>query len=199
MFDIKHSSKWYLVNNSKLIDKLSRSLNPLSFKQIADAVVCLILKTTPDLQDLEIFIVKRVKSETDPWSGQMALPGGKSDPKDLDLKQTVIREVFEETNIDLSDKGQFIGTLRVARSIVKPEMKILPFVVHFDHEPNIKLNQELDKFFWFPMHEFSKNRRVVSFDFGKFPAFVVKNHVIWGLTYRILEDFNEIIRRLCKR
>ena len=62
------------MNNAKIINELSKSLKPTSFKQDADAAVCLLLKTPRTLQDLEIFIVKRVKRDNDPWSGQMALP-----------------------------------------------------------------------------------------------------------------------------
>ena len=184
------------MNNSKLASKLSKALKSSSLKQIADAAVCLILKTPSALQDPEIFIVKRVESDTDPWSGQIAFPGGKKELTDTNLTQTIIREVLEETSIDLSDKDQILGTLKITQSIVRPEMKILPFVVYLDHEPDIKLNYELDSFFWIPMHEFYRNRDVVSFDFGNFPAFIVRNHTIWGLTYRILEDFNNIIQLL---
>ena len=40
-------------------------------------------------------------AEGDPWSGHMALPGGRREPGDPDLVATVIREVGEEVGISL--------------------------------------------------------------------------------------------------
>ena len=55
--------------------------------------------------------VKRAEKSTDPWSGQTALPGGKCDPKDQDMKATVVRETLEETGINLLEGYQFLGVM----------------------------------------------------------------------------------------
>ena len=160
-------------------------LNPVSEIQEADAAVALLLKLID--QDLKAFIVKRVENATDPWSGQMALPGGKRDAKDQNLKQTVVRETLEETNISLLDNCRFLGVMKPLRSTQRPEMKVLPFGVLVEHEPIIKLNEELEWFVWISLEELAEHKGTVKFSFGKFPAYVVGNNVIWGLTYRILE------------
>ena len=67
------------------IENLCKVLKPVSDRQDADAAVALLLKL-PD-QDLKILIVKRAENPADPWSGQMAFPGGKRDEKDQNLKQ----------------------------------------------------------------------------------------------------------------
>jgi len=169
------------------IEKLSRVLKPVSEGQDANAAVALLLK--PGDQDLKVLIVKRVENPVDPWSGQMALPGGKCDAKDQDLKQTVVRETLEETNINLLDRCRFLGLTETLRSTRRPEMKILPFVVLLEYEPSIKLNEELEGFVWISLEELVQHKNTVKFSFGEFPAYVVRNSVIWGLTYRILEKF----------
>ena len=169
------------------VRKLSKVLKPVSEGQDADAAVVLLLK--PMDQDLEALFVKRVENPADPWSGQMAFPGGKRDAKDKDLKQTVVRETLEETNINLLDRCRFLGVMETLRSTRRPEMKILPFVVLLEHEPSIKLNEELEEFVWISLEELVKHGGTVKFSFGGVPAYIVGNIVIWGLTYRILEKF----------
>ena len=175
------------MNYADIIDKLSKVLNPVSEIQEADAAVALLLKLMD--QNLKVFIVKRVENTTDPWSGQMALPGGKRDAKDQNLKQTVVRETLEETNMNLFDNCRFLGVMKPLRSTQRPEMKILPFVVLVEHEAIIKLNEELEWFVWISLEEIKEHKGAVKFSFGEFPAYVVGNNVIWGLTYRILEKF----------
>jgi len=169
------------------IEKLSKVLKPVSEGQDAEAAVALLLKLVD--QDLKVFFVKRVENPADPWSGQMALPGGKRDPKDQNLKQTVVRETLEETRINLLDRCRFLGVMEPVRSTVRPEMKILPFVILLEHEPSIKLNEELEWFVWISPEELVQHKGTAKLGFGEFPAYIVGNSVIWGLTYRILETF----------
>jgi len=168
--------------------KLSGALRPVSEEQDANAAVALVLK--PANEDIKILLVKRVKNPVDPWSGQMALPGGKRDPRDSGLLQTVVRETLEETGINLLHECCFLGVMAALKSTPKPEMKILPFVVLLEHKPSIKLNEkELEGFVWISPKELAQHRGVAKFSFGEFPAYIVGGNVIWGLTYRILENF----------
>ncbi len=170
------------------IEKLSKTLKPASEKQDADAAVALLLKSVN-----QILFVKRVENSADPWSGQMALPGGKRDAKDQNLKQTVVRETLEETNIKLLDRCRFLGVIEPLRSTQRPEMKVLPFVILLEHEPIIKLNEELEGFVWISLEELLQHKGTVKFSFGEFPAYIVGDTIIWGLTYRILEKFIHIL------
>ena len=173
------------------IEKLSKRLKPISRAQDADAAVALLLKLVD--RDTKLFFVKRVESPTDPWSGQMAFPGGKRDPRDQNLKQTVIRETLEETNINLLDRCRFLGAMAPFRSTRRPEMRVLPFVVLLEHEPTIRLNEELERFVWIFPEDLVQHKGVARLSFGEVAAYVLKDSVIWGLTYRILQEFFQVI------
>ncbi len=177
---------------AKNIKTLSEQLRPVAQTEDADAAVALLLKPMND--DFDLLVVKRVNSPRDPWSGQMALPGGKREPKDADLRHTVIRETLEETGINLEDRCRFLGTIRTQCSNHKPEMNILPFVILLEHDPTIRLNEkELEKFAWIPLKELAKHRGTARFSLGESPAYVIDDYVIWGLTYRIIEELLRII------
>ena len=174
-----------------LIDKVSKKLRPMSEVDKADASVCLLLKRVNN--EVEALFVKRVENPTDPWSGQMALPGGKRDQRDLNLQQTVIRETLEETGINLLDCSRLLGALEPLRSTQKPEMKILSFIFLLEREPSIVLNEELERFVWIPIHKLRQSKGFFKTDWGNLPAYIVGNDIIWGLTYRILEKFMETV------
>ena len=64
-------------------------------------------------------------------------------------------------------------------------MTILPFVVWQLEEQEISLNHELSNYFWAPLTELTKNKGTTQYNSKDYPAYVVENHVVWGLTYQI--------------
>jgi 8-oxo-dGTP pyrophosphatase MutT (NUDIX family) len=169
------------------IEKLSETLRAASDEQGANASVAVLLKL--DGERLHVLFVRRVQNSRDPWSGQMALPGGKREAKDRDLKETVIREALEETNINLLHHCRFLGAMSAFQSKPRLGIKVLPYVVLIEDEPSIRLNKkELEEYFWISIEELVRSRTTVKSSFGKFPAFIVGSIIIWGLTYRIVES-----------
>jgi 8-oxo-dGTP pyrophosphatase MutT (NUDIX family) len=182
---------------AEAIAKLPAVLKPISNEQGANAAVALLLK--PKRNDFDLLLVKRVKNPSDPWSWQMALPGGKREPKDTSLKDTVMRETLEETGIELGH-CQFLGVLDAVRSEPKPDFTILPFVVLLEDEPKLKLNRaELEMFIWVPYEEVVQSKGVVEFGFGKVPAYIFADAVVWGVTYRILSDFVKAVEEASQK
>ena len=137
----------------------------------------------------EIFLIYR--SDSPVWN----LPGGGIE-KGESAEETVVRETFEETNIDLLDRCRFLATMELMRSVQKPEMRILPFVVLLGYEQSIELNEELEGFVWISPDALVQHRGTIKFGFGEFPAYIVGSIVIWGLTYRILERFVNVFEPL---
>jgi 8-oxo-dGTP diphosphatase len=179
-----------------IIKKLPTVIRNVSDEQSANAAVALLLK--PKRNDFEVLLVERVENPSDPWSGQMALPGGKREPKDTNLKDTVMRETKEETDITL-DRCRFLGVLNAVKSEPKPDFKILPFVILLDDEPKLKLNKdELETFIWVPYEEISQSKGIAEFNFGKVPAYMFADAIVWGVTYRILSEFVKAVEEVQK-
>ena len=74
----------------------------------SDAAVSVVVRAN---RHLDLLLIKRARSERDPWSGHMALPGGRRDPEDRDLEATASRETLEETGLDLAGVGTPLGRL----------------------------------------------------------------------------------------
>ena len=161
----------------------------------AGAAVAVLLKR--EKEDLEVLLVKRAVSPSDPWSGDMAFPGGRRHPEDLDLMETVTRETKEETGIDLLG-CRFLGTLDVTASSAAPELGILPFVFLCEEDLEIKLSSELCSYFWVPMNQLELSRGRSRVHEGEVSSYLVEGEVVWGLTYRMLENLLRLIGRAAR-
>jgi 8-oxo-dGTP pyrophosphatase MutT (NUDIX family) len=162
------------------------------------AAVALILRVT-HRGDPDVLLIKRAEYEGDPWSGHVALPGGRREEGDSDLQHTAIRETREETAIDLARHGSIIGTLDdvVPFSPRLPPIVIRPFVASVDPHVEPVISAELAAAFWVPLAVLRAPTtrvfdRVVArgeqLDVG---GFRIGEHFVWGLTERILSDFFE--------
>ena len=72
------------------------------------AAVAMVLREGP--QGVEALFIERARRDGDPWSGQMAFPGGRWETVDGSLRETAARETFEELSVDLSD-SPYLGYL----------------------------------------------------------------------------------------
>ena len=160
------------------------------------AAVALILRLADD-GDAELLMIRRAAYPGDPWSGHIALPGGRHEPSDASLEHTAIRETFEETSLDLAAIGRLIGTLDEVhpRTPRLPSLIIRPFVFISPRDVTIVTSPEVAEAFWVPVpllaHP-SVSGEATFIDRGierTERSFRLGEHVVWGLTERILRQF----------
>lgn len=141
---------------------------------------------------LETLLGLRVRRSGDPWSGQISFPGGRRHPEDRSLLETALRETREEVNLDLGGRARVLGHLAPRSPGNVPEMLVVPFVAYAEGALEPRPGPEMTETFWAPLADLppSRSQTVVSTRIGelKVPAFLWKNRVVWGLTYRILEE-----------
>jgi 8-oxo-dGTP pyrophosphatase MutT (NUDIX family) len=153
------------------------------------AAVAVVLTPDPDA----ILLIRRAEREGDPWSGHMALPGGRKDLSDEDLVETVIRETREEVGVILG-RDQLIGCLDdvAPRTPVLPPIAIRPFVFLLPSRPELTLNPEVASSRWVDLNQLlqSGTYQPVLLDIRgetrEFPAYQLQDAVVWGMTERIL-------------
>ncbi len=149
----------------------------------------------------ELLLIRRARHERDPWSGHMALPGGHHEEHDLDLVATALRETQEEVGLRLDRDGEWLGALDRARAVGGrgPGFEILPLVFALSREVDdvelVPNPREVDSIVWARLEDLLSPAAHTSFTHSghdgeqrQFPAFDVRGHVVWGLTYRILTN-----------
>jgi 8-oxo-dGTP pyrophosphatase MutT (NUDIX family) len=180
-----------------LADRLARlsqrtSANPPDSPGDPDptwAAVAVIVAPAPDA----ILLIRRSERSGDPWSGHIALPGGRQDRLDPDLLGTAIRETREEVGIQL-ERGHLVGSLEavVPRTPVLPPIAVRPFVFLLDRRPLLALNSEVASATWIEVDHLLQpsTHHPVQLEVAGTPrlvqAYQLEEGVIWGLTERIL-------------
>jgi 8-oxo-dGTP pyrophosphatase MutT (NUDIX family) len=153
--------------------------------------VAVLIAPDPDA----ILLIRRADRPGDPWSGHMALPGGRREPEDADLLATVIRETREEVGIDLMTEP-LLGSLDdvVPRTPVLPPIAVRPFVFTLVSRPNFDLNPEVADARWVQLDRLlqPESRRLVQVEIQggsrQVEAYHLEDAIVWGMTERILSS-----------
>ena len=155
------------------------------------AAVALMLR---EREGLEVFVIKRADRAGDPWSGHMALPGGRREPDDEDAYHTARRETLEEVSVDLSE-GKLLGRLDdMGPQSAGRRLVVSTFVVALDAEPGRLDLREVAEAFWMPVEKLVEQDVEIADFPGSWPAFTYKErYVVWGLTHRILTQLRTLI------
>jgi len=175
---------------------------PADAPEARPAAVALIL--VEDTNGLEALFIRRAERADDPWSGQVALPGGRHEPGDRDLLATAIRETQEETGVDLA-AAERLGALDdlYPRTPTLPPVVVRPFVFALERRVVLVPSDEVQRAFWLPLQRLTDPavRREVTLTVQgverTFPAYLVADDaLIWGLTERILTPFLHLAGQL---
>jgi 8-oxo-dGTP pyrophosphatase MutT (NUDIX family) len=159
-----------------------------------EAAVAIVVHEASDASP-ELLFIERAVREGDPWSGQMAFPGGQRDEADPHLERTATRETEEEVGIRLEAPIGRLDDFEGRRASWQQKLVVAPFVYEVRSRPDLTLSPEVQSAVWIPIAhlldpEAAQQYRFERPDFGgTFPAVEYRGHAIWGLTYRILQDF----------
>jgi 8-oxo-dGTP pyrophosphatase MutT (NUDIX family) len=177
-------------------EKLRKGLEPiarvkkLGFNRASRAAVALILNLNEAQGSL--LLIRRADRDGDPWSGQIAFPGGRMTSQDSDLLDTVTRETREEVGINLLDH-ELLGTLNDVYS-TRASLVITPFVASLRSNVALTIGKyEIAQAFWIPVNYLRMSpvikHRIESFD-GELEVDSIsyRGHIIWGLTLRMIID-----------
>jgi 8-oxo-dGTP pyrophosphatase MutT (NUDIX family) len=167
-----------------------------------EAAVAIVL-AEPAGGPTEILLIERAIRDGDPWSGQMALPGGRREPGDADLVETAVRETLEEVHLPLGEPIGRLDDMFGARGTPRQNLVVSTFVfeVELGLRDAIHAGPEVQAPVWVPIPHFLDPRSAVTYSFeresfqGRFPAVQYESYTIWGLTHRILGHFLEILGR----
>lgn len=166
------------------------------------AAVAVVLRGTPDP---ELLLIRRAEAAGDPWSGHMALPGGRRDPSDPDLLATAMRETLEETGLDLRKEAEVLGALHPVLPATRhlPPLVIHPFVFAVP-TPVVSArpaSPEVAETLWVALSLLRRpsSSGTVEIPVGgglrPFPCIHLGDRAVWGLTYRIVMELIRIFQR----
>lgn len=173
----------------QLIDRI-RQYRPAPLDQALPEASVLVPVTGP-AGSPEIILTRRALAMNS-HAGEVAFPGGKRDPGDLDLIATALRESEEEVGLQ-RELVQVVGQLAQLRS--RAGIKVTPWVGLVPAEVELVPNPaELDSIFRVPLEFFlthrPQNDHLVRWMGSEFvmPTWRYEGQMIWGLTAYIIVD-----------
>lgn len=183
----------FTTNNicSKLLAQSSMASEPDTGRR---AAVAMILIGSPVAK--ELLFIRRADYQGDPWSGDVAFPGGGVEPQDADSRATAERETHEEIGLVLSDEA-YLGKLGSINGAYLP-VNISCHLYQLASQPPLKPNNEVLETFYIPLttlleqernqerlFEYRGNQRshpIIDLD-------AYCDHFLWGISYRLLQKF----------
>lgn len=187
---------------------------PSSDEGARAAVAAVIREIAPGAEP-EILLIRRAEQPNDPWSGHMAFPGGRRQPGDESLAATAIRETLEEVGVDLTKTGTLLARLGDVPAFARGEatgMIVTPFVFAMRGEHPLTFDErEVAEALWTPLAPLARGEGADTYHYRhdgmiyKLPCFRLvdaadgadqerRERVVWGLTYRMLEQLFEALR-----
>jgi 8-oxo-dGTP pyrophosphatase MutT (NUDIX family) len=148
------------------------------------------LFVAPDAQAPHVVLTRR-RADLRRHAGEISFPGGRQDPEDADLRDTALREAEEEIGLP-RDAVSLLGELPPISTFATNYL-IHPFVGEIPAGRRWRASpREVDAVLELPLRALQESRthtrlerRGISFETD---AYILGEHLIWGATFRILED-----------
>lgn len=166
----------------------------------AEAAVALVLAGAG--AELSLCAIRRAEHPLDPWSGHMALPGGRSSAEDAGPRAAAERETLEEVGLALTE-DHWIGPLSdvlVRLGGDDRRMVLSPFVYYLGEElASLAPSDEVAEAFWIPLAHLWDPRNANHLEWERsgarllYPAIRFREHAIWGITFRVLTLFSDVL------
>ncbi len=189
--------------DSKMLAKEIREI--LAQREKRDIVLCnaplspaaVLLPLYKKHGEYHILLTRRTQ-KVEHHKGQISFPGGARHEHDRGIRDTALRETFEEIGVRPEDV-QILGELDNMGTLTSNYL-VTPFVGIIPYPYELTVNRdEIEKLIEVPLSALAdeKNHReeVYVIEGIKFKAimFDYRDHVIWGATARILEQFLDLL------
>lgn len=160
----------------------------------------LILFYPNELNETTFLLTKRA-DYNGTHASQISFPGGKYDKNDTSLKNTALRETYEEVGVEI----QQISIFKQMTDVYIPPSNFLvtPFLSFIDFQPNFIINHEVAATINVPLSQLldkkSISTEVLSTSYAtniEVPCYKLNNYIVWGATAMMLSEIQELIQKL---
>jgi len=153
----------------------------------------------PDKEENTRFLLTLRASYNGTHSSQISFPGGKIELQDSSMKETALRETFEEVGV----KPNTITTFKEMTDVFIPPSNFLvrPFLGYVECNPDFITNYEVASIIEVKLtdllNDASITTSVLSTSYAKkmeVPCFKLNDYVVWGATAMMLSEIRELFK-----
>jgi 8-oxo-dGTP pyrophosphatase MutT (NUDIX family) len=197
-----------LCTNLSAIERALQERQPRTLSAERRAAVSIILWPSAD-RGLEVLFIERTRRPDDPWSGQMAFPGGRLEENDRDALGAARRETLEEVGLNLEGHGRLLGVCDDVQAMARGRrlnLTITPCVFELTTAPAeipwALQTEEVAGILWASFDEMASGKLhstcLIERPDGQslqLPCYQPDGKTVWGLTYLMLSNLFGIISR----
>lgn len=188
-----------LTSQFKLAPKLRMKFTEEIIKSKKPKQAAVLALFYPDEQNQTRFLLTQRASYNGTHSAQISFPGGKYDLKDLNLKQTALRETFEEVGV-VSENITIIRQL--SDSYIPPSnFLVAPFLGFCKSKPIFNTNNEVAETIEVLLADLlndsnltSKNMETSYMKNIAVPCFKLNGYIVWGATAMMLSEIKDLFK-----
>ena len=145
----------------------------------------------------EVLFIERAHKDGDPWTGQIAFPGGRTEPHDVDTYDTALRETREEIGLDLTNSPSLgrLTDLEGGPRGSRQRLRVSPHLCWLHGpRPELTLNYEVADVLWIPLTHLTDPAHHIDYAYPPlgpdlWPGIQLDpTRVLWGLTLRMTND-----------
>ena len=180
------------------LDDIHRALatrTPVTAKKPGSAVAAILQEG----ENPQLLFIERARVQGDPWSGDIAFPGGRIETSDADLREAAERETREEIGLDLQP-DHYLGRLDdlITQTL---GIEVAAFVYQIEKTNSLQLNHEVAAAFWQSFSDLTDPTRQLNHTFANrgFPRHVPaidllgpNRPLLWGITYRFVAQLMQL-------
>ncbi len=160
----------------------------------AAVLVPLFLPTEPGPPSV---VLTRRRADLRRHAGEISFPGGRRDEEDVDLRETALREAEEEIGLPrelVTPLGELPAISTFATNyLIHPFVGLIPPGQSWRVSP-----REVDVVLELPLHDVRESRTRTAIERRGFTfevdAYILDGNLIWGATFRIIENLLERLR-----
>jgi 8-oxo-dGTP pyrophosphatase MutT (NUDIX family) len=156
----------------------------------------------PDASGATRVVLTERSSHDGHHSGEVSFPGGKSEPDDVDIVATALREATEEVALDADAAGLWVVGLLERFWIPVSDYEVTPVVAVATRRPELAAAPaEVARILEPPMARFMPDApiEIVERTIDEWPlrygAYAIDGLSVWGATARILSQLGAILAR----
>lgn len=176
-----------------------KSLQESIYSSLTAKKAAVMMLFYPKERETHLVLIKR-NSYPGVHSSQIAFPGGKVDPEDVDYRQTALRETFEEIGIS-EDKISVVKDF-TPLYIPPSDFLVYPFMGVCSTEIEFVLQQEeVAGIIEVPLKTLLDDaiisNKILDTSYAKsleVPVFEIEGHIVWGATAMMLSELKDVLK-----
>ena len=153
----------------------------------------------PNNKNETTFLLTQRASYKGTHSAQISFPGGKIEKTDKNLKETALREAFEEVAIQPNS----VQVFRELTDVYIPPSNFLatPFLGFVNEQPQFLLNHEVEELIEVRLSDLLNEASFTMVTMNtsymknaKVPCYKLNDYIVWGATAMMLSEIKELIQ-----